>query len=134
MTYCILRLAFMPRTGTFAPFEAKSVDEPRRGRPSKTDELAPIAPYDTNPARTLSKVFDSLAGRPVRPEELETYAEVLCQFHISPEHKLANGDYRTAVGRSGGTFLRLVSSGSERRRTESGRPDRPIRLEPSRAI
>jgi hypothetical protein len=41
----------------------------------------------------LSKVVDRLTGRPVHPEQLKTYAEVLGQYHLSPEHKFANGDH-----------------------------------------
>jgi hypothetical protein len=69
------------------------VDSPRRGRPSKTETLAPIAPHDSDPARALSNVFDRLTGKPVRREQLKTYAEVLGQYHLSPEHKFANGDH-----------------------------------------
>jgi hypothetical protein len=51
-------LAFMPRTGVFAPFSAEFVDELRRGPPRKRWHPAPIAPYDSDPQRALSKVFD----------------------------------------------------------------------------
>jgi hypothetical protein len=85
-------LAFMPRTGVFAPFTAEPIAEPRRGRP-KEDDLAPIAPYDVDPARALSKVFDHPTGEPVRPEQLKTYAEVLTQYHLSCEDKFENGRF-----------------------------------------
>ena len=42
---------------------------------------APIAPYDSDPARALSKVFDRVTGKPVPPEQLKTYAEVLGQYN-----------------------------------------------------
>jgi hypothetical protein len=86
-------LAFMPRTGLFALISETLIDQPSRGRPAKTEALAPIAPYDSHPAKALSKVFDRRTGKPVRPEQLKTYAEVLKQYHLSPEHKFANGDY-----------------------------------------
>jgi hypothetical protein len=86
-------LAFMPRSGLLAPISETIVDCPKRGRPAKTETLAPIAPHDNDPARALSKVFDRLTGKPVRPEQLKTYAEVLGQYHLSPEHKFANGDH-----------------------------------------
>jgi hypothetical protein len=86
-------LAFMPRTGLLAPISEKLADSPRPGRPAKTETLAPIVPYDSDPARALSNVFDRLTGKSVRPEHLKTYAEVLGQYHLSPEHKFANGDH-----------------------------------------
>ena len=85
-------LAFMPRKGLFAPFTATFIDSPRRGRPRGTDALAPIAPYDNDPGRALSKVFDRLKGKPVRRDQLKTYAQDLAQYHLSPELKFANGD------------------------------------------
>jgi hypothetical protein len=86
-------LSFMPRKGMFGPPGATPIDKSGPGRPPKTDDLAPIAPYDREPARALSKVFDRVTGRPVRPERLKTYAEALVQYHLSPEHKFANGDH-----------------------------------------
>jgi len=53
-----------------------------------------IAPYDSDPHRALSKVFDRLTGRPVRPGELKTYAEVLAQYHLSSEDRFLNGQFR----------------------------------------
>jgi hypothetical protein len=85
-------LSFMPRTGVFAPSSTTPVDDLKRGRP-KTETPAPIAPYDSDPARALSKVFDRRTGKAVSPEQLKTYAEVLTQYHLSPELKFANGDY-----------------------------------------
>lgn len=86
-------LSFMPRKGMFGPPGATPIDKSGPGRPPKTDDLAPIAPYDREPARALSKVFDRVTGRRVRPERLKTYAEALVQYHLSPEHKFANGDH-----------------------------------------
>jgi hypothetical protein len=86
-------LSFMPRTGVFAPNAATPLDELRRGRPPKSDTPAPIAPYDSDPARALSKVFDRVTGKAVRPEQLKTYAEVLAQYHLSCEEKFANGRF-----------------------------------------
>jgi hypothetical protein len=69
------------------------LDELRPGRPPKTDKLAPIAPYDTDPTKALSKVFDRVTGKPVSPEQLKTYAEVLAQYHLSCEDKFENGQF-----------------------------------------
>jgi hypothetical protein len=49
--------------------------------------------YDSDPARALSNVFDRLTDNQVRPDQLKTYGEVLVQYHVSPEHKFANGDH-----------------------------------------
>jgi hypothetical protein len=86
-------LAFMPRTALCAPFDAASIDSPRSGRPKSAERLAPIAPYDSDPARALSKVFDRVTGEAIYPEQLKTYAEALAQYHLSPELKFANGDH-----------------------------------------
>jgi hypothetical protein len=86
-------LAFMPRTGPFAPLLETLTDGPRRGRPSQTEVLAPIAPHDRDPARALLKVFDRLTGKSVSPERLKTYAEVLAQYHLSCEDKFENGQF-----------------------------------------
>ena len=86
-------LGFLPRTGLLGANSQTLVDSPRRGRPAKTETLAPIAPYHSDPTKALLKVFDRLTDKPVRPEQLKTYAEVLGQYHLSPEHKFANGDH-----------------------------------------
>jgi hypothetical protein len=86
-------LTFMPRKGMFGPFTSTMVETPTRGRPVKTDDFAPIAPYDSDPTLALSKVFDRLTGKPVRPEQLKTYAEVLAQYHLSSEDKFENGQF-----------------------------------------
>jgi len=86
-------LSFMPRKGVFGAFTAETVEDARPGRPPGTDDLAPIAPYDTDPARAIGKVFDRNTGRAVEPEELKTYAEVLAQYHLSCEDKFANGQF-----------------------------------------
>jgi hypothetical protein len=86
-------LSFMPRKGVFGPCSATPIDESRLGRPPKTDDLAPIAPYDSDPQRALGKVFDRVTGKHVSAEQLKTYAEVLAQYHLSCEDKFANGQF-----------------------------------------
>lgn len=86
-------LSFMARTGVFGPISATPLGELRRGRPPTLVRPAPIAPYDSNPARALAKVFDRGTGKPVRPEQLKTYADVLAQYHLSCEDKFLNGQY-----------------------------------------
>jgi hypothetical protein len=89
-------LVFTAKSGLLADYPdlaSCAVDASPRGRPPKCLELKPIAPFDIDPARALSKVFDRLTGKPVRAEQLKTYAEALAQYHVSPEHKFENGDY-----------------------------------------
>jgi hypothetical protein len=56
-------------------------------------DLAPIALYDSDPRRALRKVFDRATGKPIGPEQLKTYAEVLAQYHLSSEDKFKNGQF-----------------------------------------
>jgi hypothetical protein len=86
-------LSFMPRKGVFGSFSAIPIDESRPGRPPKTDDLAPIAPYDSDPQRALGKVFDRVTGEPVNAGQLKTYAQVLAQYHLSCEDKFENGQF-----------------------------------------
>ena len=86
-------LSFMPRKGLFRPFTAETVEDARPGRPPRTDEIAPIAPYDSDPSRAVGKAFDRITGRAVDPEELKTYAEALAQYHLSCEDKFENGQF-----------------------------------------
>ena len=77
-------LAYMPRTGLFAmPAVPEVAETPKRGRPRKTPRPKPIAPYNSNPQRALSSVFDRDTGRPVEIHELKTYAEVLARTRTS---------------------------------------------------
>jgi hypothetical protein len=83
----------MPRTGIFAANAGTLLDGLRRGRPPKIGNLAPIAPYGSEPTRALGKVFDRMTGKAVHPEHLKSYSEALIQYHLSPEYKFANGDH-----------------------------------------
>ncbi len=64
------------------------------GGPPKEGEPRPIAPYDNDPVKALARAFDRVTGEPVKPEQLKTYAEMLAQYHISPESKFENGQFR----------------------------------------
>lgn len=83
----------MPRAGVFGPMATTPLEELRRGRPPNGEPLAPIAPYGTNLTRALSEVFDRVTGKPGRPEQIKTYAEVLAQYHLSCEDKFSNGRF-----------------------------------------
>ena len=41
----------------------------------------------------MPKVFDRVTGDAVDPTQLKTYAEVLAQYHLSPESKFENGQF-----------------------------------------
>lgn len=89
-------LSFMARTGIYADppdLRASVVDSLVRGRPPKAEDPKPIAPYDSDPSKAVPDVFDRITGKPIPAEKLKTYAEVLCQYHLSPESKFANADY-----------------------------------------
>ena len=123
-------LSFMPRTGAFAPLPVVEVKGVRRGRPPAQEIPAPIAPYDGNPTAAVSKAFDRITGKPVRADQLKTYAEALAQYHLSPEGKFENGNFLN----SGRTERRHVVAtgfdwiGKEANRVgESGEAD-PVRL------
>jgi hypothetical protein len=78
----------------FAPPVTDSiVDTPSRGRPRNQFVPKPIAPYNSDPARALEAIFDRVTGESVDPDQLKTYAEVLAQYHLSPEGKFANGQF-----------------------------------------
>lgn len=83
----------MPRKGIYSPFSETELDKARRGRPPNTEDLAPIAPYDSDPTRALSKVFDRVTGRPISRDQLKRYSEVLAQYHLSSEDKFENGQF-----------------------------------------
>ncbi|MBB36984.1 MAG: hypothetical protein CME88_16940 [Hirschia sp.] len=83
---------FFARTGVFAPFAETLVDDPsRRGRPKKTPDLKPVAPFERNPGIAVSKAFDRDTDEPISRDQLKTYAQVLTFYHLSPEDKFENG-------------------------------------------
>jgi hypothetical protein len=122
-------LVFTAKSGLFAePPDPEScvVEASKRGRPVNRAEIKPIAPFDSNPARAISKVFDRLTGEPVGAEQLKTYADVLMQYHLSPENKFANGDRwdRGRAERRHVVVTSLVWIGKEANQVgESGEPD-----------
>ena len=84
----------MARTGLFTAMpEPAIVDPHKRGRPKKASVPKPIAPFDTDPGKAVANAFDRVTGEPVRADQLKTYAEVLCQYHLSSEAKFENGRF-----------------------------------------
>ena len=84
----------MARTGLFTAMPEPAIVEPhKRGRPKKASVPKPIAPFDTDPGKAVANAFDRVTGEPVRADQLKTYAEVLCQYHLSSEAKFENGQF-----------------------------------------
>ena len=86
---------YTAKTGVFAPQlededQDWSEDAFGSGWPPKEDIPRPIAPYDND---LLRRSLLLLIGLPVNPEQLTTYAEMLVQYHISPESKFRNGHF-----------------------------------------
>ena len=91
-------LVYTAKTGVLAPAlddddQDWDDDEFGPGRPPKDDKPRPIAPYNNDPVKALAAAFDRVTGEPVKPERLRTYAEMLAQYHISPESKFENGQF-----------------------------------------
>jgi hypothetical protein len=89
-------LVFTAKGGVFADppnLDTCVVDEPKRGRPPKGEDLKPIAPFDSDPTRALPNAIDRVTGEPIASDKLKTYAEALCQYHLSSEDKFENGHF-----------------------------------------
>ena len=87
-------VAPMARKGVFADIaEPVLVDPHKRGRPLKSPDPKPIAPFDTDPEKAVEHAFDRVTGKPINPSQLKTYAEVLAQYHLSTEDKFENGEF-----------------------------------------
>ena len=56
------------------------------------DDIHPVAPFDRDLRRAIAQAFDRVTGKPVSPDQLQTYAEALAEYHHSPESKFLNGE------------------------------------------
>lgn len=63
-------------------------------RRRKVKAVKPIAPFTRDPAQAAQLAFDRDTGLPVPPEKLKTFKQVLAQYHLQPESKFLNGNYR----------------------------------------
>jgi hypothetical protein len=142
-------VAFMARGACDEEFEPILGDKPQRGRPSQRRTLKPIAPFERDPAKAVAQAFDRETGAQIAASELQTYAEALRFYHVSPEDKFENGGPvdvgRTERRRLVVTGIRLIgkeankvgdagesdpvsSAVAEFRRTaDAGRPCKPRR-------
>lgn len=99
--------AFQARNGSWADFDAESVEGPQgRGRPKAKPEFAPVAPFNKEPEKALAEAFDRNTGESVPEELLKTYREALCQYHLASEAKFRNGSFHD----KGETFRRRVKA------------------------
>lgn len=80
-------------SAAFAIETEATIGPAKRGRPRRPKPIKPIAPYDTDHAKSVAMAFDRETGARVPPSQLRSYAEVLRQYHISLEAKFVNGDY-----------------------------------------
>lgn len=62
------------------------------GRKSGAGAKHPIAPFDQTAELAVRKAFDRVTGEPISPEFLQTYAEALAGYHLSPESKFRSGE------------------------------------------
>jgi transcriptional regulator with XRE-family HTH domain len=54
--------------------------------------IRPIAPYSRDAMQAATHCFDRETGRPIGRQMLQSYAEALRSYHLSPELKFDNGD------------------------------------------
>ncbi|WP_290748761.1 hypothetical protein [Henriciella sp.] len=62
-----------------------------RGRPPKYYRAAPVSSFTNDPSAAAKLAFDRISGKPVEAAELQTYRDILRNYHLSPESKFANG-------------------------------------------
>ncbi len=104
-------LMLPPRMGVWSkPTLNSFVAASTRGRPKKTVDIKPIAPFERDGALLSGRVIDRVTGDVVSTDQLKTYAECLSRYHLSPEDKFLNADY----GDTGETLRRHVTAESIR--------------------
>jgi len=89
--------------------------EPGNGEPPCV-----IAPYHRDPAKAAKRCFDRDSGKPVPVSMLRTYSQVLAQYHLRPESKFLNADYRDSgtTHRRHVTVHAIINIGKEANRWE----------------
>jgi hypothetical protein len=71
-----------------------SISDASSFRPRSIKLPKPVAPFDRNPANAAEACFDRDTGIAVPARVLKTYKDALAQYHLRPEHKFQNGNYR----------------------------------------
>jgi hypothetical protein len=64
-----------------------------KGRRRRKLPIKPVAPFDKDYAKAVSRAFDRESGNAVPVDQLKSYAAALCDYQIHPESKFLNGDY-----------------------------------------
>ena len=62
------------------------------GRKAAKKSQHPIAPFDRTRELAVRRAFDRLTGEPIAAADLQTYAEALAGYHLSPESKFRCGE------------------------------------------
>jgi hypothetical protein len=63
-------------------------------QPKLIKVLKPVAPFDRDPAKAVGRCFDRDTDMAVPKGALKSYKDALAQYHLRPEHKFHNGNYR----------------------------------------
>ena len=74
--------------------EAITMEPPKPGRPSKPAEVKPVASYNPDPEAAARSAFCRASDEAVDRASLRTYASALRAYHVSPEPKFGNADFR----------------------------------------
>jgi hypothetical protein len=53
-----------------------------------------IAPFESDPKKASAHCFDRDTGKPIPAKMLKTYGQALAQYHLRPEPKFLNADFR----------------------------------------
>jgi hypothetical protein len=69
-----------------------SLHAARDAKGKRRGDIRPIAPFDSTPGAAVRKAFDRMTGAAVAKKDLQTYAEALEGYHLSPESKFRNGE------------------------------------------
>ncbi len=95
-----------------------NIPDPIEGVEKGRGDIAPVAPFEKDLARSLAQAFDRVTGRPVNPDELEPYTEALADYPYRPEAKFRNGDAfetgRTERLYVNATEVRLIGKEADR--------------------
>ncbi|MCP9223807.1 hypothetical protein MKP08_13750 [Erythrobacter sp. LQ02-29] len=67
--------------------------QPRQGRPPKVELPKPVALFDRDLAKVAATAFDRASGKPVSADALQSYVEVVAQYHLHPESKFLGGGF-----------------------------------------
>ncbi len=73
------------------PFNFLSVFSGKRTNLYSAEEIMPVAPFRSDPLNAAKGAFCRQSEVKVEVDQLETYVDVLCDYHLSAEMKFRNG-------------------------------------------